>query len=79
MYLFNQWSIIGSIMRIDKMIVVVPTSIQWKLDCSFNMNDSNSYFESLRNSSDSSRKQIHRGIFLFYHEIVMRTFNIPLL
>ena len=41
------------------------------------------HFESLRNTSASSRKQIFREIFLFYHEIVeailMSTLNIQLL
>ena len=35
-------------------------------------------FESLRNSSDSSRKQIFRGIFLFYLEIVCCVYSLEL-
>ena len=40
------------------------------LDGSFALDDSNSFFQSLQNPSNSSRKQIFRDFFLFYHEIV---------
>ena len=39
-------------------------------DGSFITPDWNSFFESLRNGSDSSRKQIFRDICLCHHEIV---------
>ena len=38
-------------------------------DGSFTMDDSNSFFQSLQNSSNSSRKQIFRDFFLFYYWI----------
>ena len=34
------------------------------------------FFESLRNSSNSSRKQIFKEIFLFYHEIVCCVYSL---
>ena len=34
------------------------------------------FFESIRNSSDSSRKQIFRDFFLFYHEIVCYVYSL---
>ena len=40
------------------------------------MANSNSFFESLRRSSDSSRKQIFREIFLFYREIVCCVYSL---
>ena len=46
------------------------------LDGSFTMVHSNLFFESLRNSSESSRKQILKGIFLFYHEIVCCVYSL---
>ena len=45
-------------------------------DGSFTVDDSNSFFESLRNSSDSSRKQIFREILSFYHEIVCCVYSL---
>ena len=39
-------------------------------DSSFTMANSNSFSESLRNSFDSSRKQIVRDFILFYDDIV---------
>ena len=36
----------------------------------------NSVFESLRNSSDSSRKQIFKEFFLFYREIVCCVYSL---
>ena len=39
-------------------------------DGSFTVDDSNSFCQSLQNSSNSSRKQIFRDFFLFYHGIV---------
>ena len=44
-------------------------------DGSFTMANSN-VFESLRNSSDSSRKQIFKEIFLFYREIVCCVYSL---
>ena len=41
-------------------------------DGSFTVDDSNS-FQSLQNPSSSSRKQIFRDFFLFYHGIVCCT------
>ena len=40
-----------------------------KPDGSFTMADSDLFFESLRESSDSSIKQIFEEMLLFYHEI----------
>ena len=45
-------------------------------DDSFTMANSNLIFESLRNSSASSRKQMFREIFLFYHEIVCCVYSL---
>ena len=45
-------------------------------DDSFTMANSNSFFESLRNSCDSSRKQIFKEIFLFYCEIVFCVYSL---
>ena len=57
-------------------------------DGSLTMVNSNSFFESQRNSSDSSKNQVFRVIFFFYHEIVccvnlieeilMSTYSVPL-
>ena len=47
-------------------------------DGSFTMANSNSFFEFLRNSSNSSRKQIFKDIFLFYHEIVSCIYSLEL-
>ena len=49
-----------------------------KTDRSFTMADSNSFFKSLGNSSDNSRKQIFRGILgnLFYHENVCCVYSL---
>ena len=40
------------------------------LDGPFTLDDSNSFFQSLQNPSNSLRKQIFRDFFLFYHGIV---------
>ena len=50
--------------------------IQSNLDGSFTMANSNSFFESLRNSSDSLIKQIFKEIFLFYREIVCCVYSL---
>ena len=42
------------------------------------MANSNSFFEPLRNSSESSRKQIFRDSFLLYHEIVCYVYSLEL-
>ena len=54
---------------------MIPKEIQYNLngsntDGSNTLDDSNSFFQSLQNSSNSSRKQIVNDVFLFYHEIV---------
>ena len=41
-----------------------------KMDGSLTVDDSNSFFQSLQNPSNSSRKQIFRDFFLFYCGIV---------
>ena len=38
----------------------------------------NSFFQSLHNSSNSSRKQILNDFFLFYHEIVCCVYSLEL-
>ena len=43
--------------------------IQSNPNSSFTMANSNSFFLSLRNSSDCSRKQIFREMFLFHHGV----------
>ena len=45
------------------------------IDGTFTRADSN-LIESVRNSSDSSGKQIFREIFLFYHEIVCCVYSL---
>ena len=45
-------------------------------DGSFTMDDSNSFFQSLQNSSNSSRKQIFKAFFLFYHGIVCCVYSL---
>ena len=45
-------------------------------DGSFTMANSNTFFESLRNSSENSRKQIFKELFLFYHEIVCCVYSL---
>ena len=45
-------------------------------DGSFTVDDSNSFFQSLQNSSNSSRKQIFRDFFLFYHGIVCCVYSL---
>ena len=42
------------------------------LDGSFTLDDLNSFFQSLQNPSNSSRKQIFRDFFLFHHGIIIR-------
>ena len=44
-------------------------------DGSFTVDDSN-FFQSLQNSSNSSRKQIFRDFFLFYHGIVCCVYSL---
>ena len=48
------------------------------MDGSFTVDDSNSFFQSLQNSSNSSRKQIFRIFFLFYHGIVCCVYSLEL-
>ena len=43
---------------------------------SFTVDDSNSVFQSLQNSSNSSRKQISNDFFLFYHGIVSCVYSL---
>ena len=55
--------------------MLAETQLQFNLygsntDGSFTMDDSNSFFQSQQNSSNSSRRQILRDFFLFYHGIV---------
>ena len=45
-------------------------------DGSFTMANSNSFFESLRNSFDELRKKIFKEIFLFYREIVCCVYSL---
>ena len=45
-------------------------------DGSFTVDDSNSFFQSLQNSSNSSRKQISNDLFLFYHGIVCCVYSL---
>ena len=45
---------------------------------SITVDDSNSFFQSLQNSSNSSRKQIFRDFFLFYHGIVCCVYSLEL-
>ena len=57
------------------------TEIQYDLngsntDGSFTVDDSNSFFQSLQNSSNSSRKQIFNDFFLFYHGIVCCVYSL---
>ena len=47
-------------------------------DGSFTMANFKLVFQSLRNSSDSSRKQIFKEIFLFYHDIVCCVYSLEL-
>ena len=47
-------------------------------DGSFTVDDSKSFFQSLQNSSNSSRKQIFRDFFLFYHGIVCCVYSLEL-
>ena len=53
-----------------KVIFVQSNLNSSNTDGLFTSTNSNSFFESRRNSSESSRKQILRDIFLFYHDIV---------
>ena len=46
------------------------------VDGSFTMANSNSFFETLWNSSDSSRKHIFIEIFLLYYEIVCCVYSL---
>ena len=59
-----------------RMILIQSNLDSSNTDGSFNMANSNSFFEFLRNSSDSSRKQIFREIFLFYYEIVCCVYSL---
>ena len=43
---------------------------------SFTLDDTNSFFQSLQNPSNSSRKQIFRVFFLFYHGIVCCVYSL---
>ena len=57
--------------------------LQWNLsssntDGSFIMANLNMFVNWLRNSSNSSRKQIFKEIFLFYHEIVCCVYSLEL-
>ena len=47
-----------------------------KTDGSFTGDDSNSFFQSLQNSSNNSRKQIFRDFFLFDHGIVCCVYSL---
>ena len=47
-------------------------------DASFTVDDLNSFFQSLQNSSNSSRKQIFNIFFLFYHGIVCCVYSLEL-
>ena len=49
-----------------------------KTDGSFTVDDSYSFFKSLQNSSNSSRKQIFRDFFLFYHGIICCVYSLEL-
>ena len=51
------------------LVFYIPFNIQynlngWNTDGSFTVDDSNSFFQSIQNSSNSSRKQIFRDFFL---------------
>ena len=48
----------------------------WNTGGSFTVDDSNSFFQSLQNSSNSSRKQISNDFFLFYHGIVCCVYSL---
>ena len=68
--------------RLKTVIGVVPTLCLLQsnldgsnIDGSFTMANSNSFFETLRNSSNSSRKQIFKEI-LFYREIVCCVYSL---
>ena len=56
-----------------------PEANNSNTDGSFTMVNSNSFFEALQNSSDSSRKQIFRESFLFYHETVCCVYSLETL
>ena len=45
-------------------------------DGSFTVDDSNSFFQSLQNSFNSSRKQLFRDYFLFYDGIVCCVYSL---
>ena len=79
------WREIGQVC-INHIYAKFPTDrsehIQYNLngsntDGSFTVDDSNS-FQSLQNSSNSSRKQIFRNFFLFYHGIVCCVYSLEL-
>ena len=48
------------------------------MDGSFTVDDSNSFFQSLLNSSNNSRKQVFNDFFLFYHGIVCCVYSLEL-
>ena len=48
------------------------------LDGSFTLDDSNSFFQSLQNPSNNSRKQIFRDFFLSYYGIVCCMYSLEL-
>ena len=57
-------------MKAELVNLIQSSFITSNTDGSFTMANFNVFFESLRNSSDISRKQMFREFFLFYHEIV---------
>ena len=62
----------------DVLTFIMKIEIQYNIDGLFTADDSNSFFECLRNSSYISRKQLFWIIFLFHHKIVCCVYSLEL-